>query len=111
MKEMSHGFCERCEAVTEVTYDEPQLRKWARVYMMLGIPYIPLSPIIGSDWAVMLPLTMLYLLGFGPALGILREPPKCDDCGAAVSLASAPELAANDSQTISSQTLSQELAA
>ena len=33
---------------------------------------------------VMLPLLMVYIIGFGPALRVIREPPKCDDCGAVV---------------------------
>ena len=83
MNEM-RGYCERCEDEVETAHDDPQLRRWVKGYFYLGLPFIPLSPIIGSDYVVMLPLTMLYLLGFGPALGIIREPPKCDDCGAAV---------------------------
>ena len=76
--------CERCEDAVEASYDEPKLRRWAKVYFMLGLPFIPLTPIIGSDYVVMLPLTMLYIIGFGPALSIIREPPKCEACGAVV---------------------------
>ena len=78
-------FCERCDEMVEAAYDEPRFRKWVKGYFCLGIPFIPAMPIIGSDMFVMIPLTLLYLLGFGPALGILREPPKCGVCGAAVS--------------------------
>lgn len=78
------GFCTRCDDVVEVEYEEPKLRRWAKGYFLLGLPFIPAMPIIGSDFIVMLPLTMIYVIGFGPALGIIREPPNCCDCGAAV---------------------------
>jgi hypothetical protein len=77
--------CLRCDCVVDAEYDQPQLRRWVRFYPWLGVPFIPLSPIIGSDYVVMLPLTMFYLVGLGPALGFLREPPKCCTCGAVVS--------------------------
>lgn len=78
------GHCERCEAEVETAYDEPQLRKWVKGYFFLGVPFIPAIPIIGSDFVVMLPMLMVYVIGFGPALGVLREPAKCCECGAAV---------------------------
>jgi len=76
--------CPRCEREVEAEYDDPQLRKWVKGYFWLGVPFIPLTPIIGSDYVVMLPLTMLYILGFGPAYGIVKEPPKCLECGCVV---------------------------
>ena len=76
--------CVRCDEEVEARYEDPGLRRWVRFYPWLGVPFIPLSPIIGSDFGVMLPLTMVYLIGLGPALGFLREPPKCTACGAAV---------------------------
>jgi hypothetical protein len=76
--------CERCEVEVEAVYDEPKLRRWVKGYFLLGVPFIPLLPIIGSDFAVMLPMLMIYVIGFGPALGVIREPAKCSDCGAAV---------------------------
>ena len=76
--------CARCEREVEAEYDDPQLRRWVKGYFWLGVPFIPLSPIIGADYVVMLPLTMIYVLGFGPALGVIREPPKCCECGAVV---------------------------
>lgn len=76
--------CERCQCEVEAAYDEPELRRWVKYYFWIGVPFIPLSPIIGADYVVMLPLTMIYILGFGPAWGILKEPPKCIECGAAV---------------------------
>lgn len=76
--------CERCEVEVDATYDEPQLRRWVKGYFFLGVPFIPALPIIGSDYVVMLPLLMFYVIGVGPALQVLREPPKCNTCGAAV---------------------------
>lgn len=76
--------CERCEVEVDAAYDEPQLRRWVKGYFFLGVPFIPALPIIGSDYVVMLPLLMFYVIGVGPALAILREPPKCKTCGAAV---------------------------
>ena len=80
-----HRYCERCECEVEAAYDEPELRRWVKGYFYLGVPFIPALGIIGSDYVVMLPSLMVYLIGFGPALGMLREPPKCCECGAAVS--------------------------
>lgn len=79
-----HRYCERCERTTEAEYDDPEFRTWAKRYFWLGVPFIPLAPIIGADYVVMLPMTMLYLLGFGPASAVVKEPPKCCECGAAV---------------------------
>lgn len=77
-------YCRRCEREVEATYSQPRLRRVARAYFFLGVPFIPFLPIIGSDFAVMLPLTMLYLLGIGPARRILGEAASCDECGADV---------------------------
>lgn len=77
--------CERCKCEVDAAYDDPELRRWVKFYFWLGVPFIPALPIIGSDWAVMLPMTMVYVVGFGPAYGIIKEPPKCIECGAAVS--------------------------
>jgi hypothetical protein len=76
--------CERCEVEVDAAYDEPQLRRWVKGYFLLGVPFIPLLGIIGADFAVMLPMLMVYVIGFGPALGVIREPPKCCACGAVV---------------------------
>ncbi|MCA9635931.1 MAG: hypothetical protein KC420_07880 [Myxococcales bacterium] len=78
------AYCSRCERETSASHNNPGLRRWARIYFFLGMPFIPLIPIIGSDFAVMLPLTMVYLLGMGPALRVIREPASCDTCGADV---------------------------
>jgi hypothetical protein len=83
------GYCERCEVEVETEYDDPKLRRWVKGYFFLGLPFIPLTPIIFSEITVMLPMFMVYVIGFGPALGVLREPAKCCECGAAVDRASA----------------------
>jgi hypothetical protein len=77
--------CARCEREVDAAYDEPKLRRWVKFYFLLGVPFIPAIPIIGSDFAVMLPMLMVYVVGFGPAWGLIKEPPKCEECGAAVS--------------------------
>jgi hypothetical protein len=81
------GHCERCEAEVEVEYDDPQLRRWVKGYFWLGVPFIPLTPIIFSEISVLLPMFMIYTIGMGPAVGILREPALCCECGAAVTAA------------------------
>ena len=100
MRDQTHGHCERCEVQVEVAYDDAELRRWAKGYMCIGLPFIPLSPIIGADFAIMLPMAMVYLLGFGPALGIIREPPKCEECGAAVSPEASPAAASEPSSEL-----------
>ena len=77
-------YCRRCEREVTATHAQPRLRRLARVYFLIGLPFIPLIPIIGSDFAVMLPLAMVYLLGIGTARRILHEPASCDECGADV---------------------------
>jgi hypothetical protein len=77
-------YCERCDKQVEAAYEDPKLRRWVKAYFLLGLPFLPALPIIGADFMVMLPLLMLYIIGFGPALRVLREPPTCDECGAVV---------------------------
>ncbi|MCX4240350.1 hypothetical protein [Paraliomyxa miuraensis] len=77
-----HAHCERCQADVEATHRNPKARKLVRLYPLLIVPFIPALPIIASDFAVMLPLLMIYMLGAGPVIGILREPPLCNECGA-----------------------------
>ncbi len=76
--------CGRCEADVAGEYPNPRLRKLAKVYFLLPIPFVPLLPIIASDFIVMIPLTMLYLLGIGPALAWTNAKPVCPTCGAFV---------------------------
>jgi len=74
----------RCDEQVSARYPNPKLRRWVRGYFFLGVPFIPFLPIIGADFIVMLPLTMLYLIGLGPALSIVRTAASCDQCGADV---------------------------
>lgn len=81
---MGTHHCRRCDETVEGTFENPQIRKWAKLYFLLPIPFIPLLPIIASDFAVMIPLTMLYMLGAGSALRFVTEKPQCPGCGALV---------------------------
>ena len=76
--------CSRCAATVEPEYAQPRLRKLSRYYFLLPIPFVPLLPIIASDFIVMIPLTMLYMMGVGPALGLAMQKPTCPECGAFV---------------------------
>lgn len=78
------GHCARCDRDVEAAYERPRLRRWAKVYFLLPVPFVPVFPIIASDFSVMLPLLMVYLLGIGPVLGVLRDPASCTTCGAMV---------------------------
>lgn len=76
------AHCERCEADVEATHRNPKGRKLARLYPLLIVPFIPVLPIIAADFVVMIPMLMIYMLGAGPVIAILREPPLCNECGA-----------------------------
>jgi hypothetical protein len=78
------AHCERCAAEVEASYRRPRARRLARGYPLLIVPFLPFIPIIAADYVVMIPLLMFYMVGFGQAMGILRDPPLCDDCGAIV---------------------------
>ena len=79
-----HAHCSRCDRTVHADYEHPRARKWAKVYFLLPIPFVPLLPIMMSDYAVMLPMLMVYMLGLGPVHRLLRDPALCDDCGAIV---------------------------
>lgn len=78
------AHCERCVAEVDASYRRPKARRIAKAYPLLIVPFLPVLPIIAADFAVMLPMLMIYMLGAGPVIGILRDPPVCDDCGAIV---------------------------
>ncbi len=78
------AHCERCGIEVQGIYRYPSARRWARAYLLIPIPIIPILPIMASDYVVSLPLLMLYMLGIGPVLGIIRDPPTCWECGAFV---------------------------
>ncbi|MBK8261162.1 MAG: hypothetical protein IPK80_07450 [Nannocystis sp.] len=73
-------FCRRCEREVTATYPQPVLRKVARIYFFVGLPFIPLLPFIGAEFMVLIPLTMLYLSGIGAALRVRGEAARCDEC-------------------------------
>jgi hypothetical protein len=76
------AHCERCVADVDASYRSPRARRFARWYPFLVVPFLPVLPIIAADFAVMIPMLMIYMLGLGPVMAILRDPPLCDDCGA-----------------------------
>ncbi len=53
-------------------------------YLCFPIAMIPAFPFLAADYVVSLPIMMVYMLGIGPVLGIVREPPTCSTCGALV---------------------------
>ena len=78
------AHCERCATEVDASYPRPRARRYARGYPLLIVPFLPVIPIIAADFAVMIPLLMVYMLGAGQVIAILRDPPLCDDCGAIV---------------------------
>lgn len=78
--------CERCERDVAVVYRySATMRRWWKAYFLIPpMVLIPLSPFLAGDYVVTLPIMMVYMLGFGPALSIIRDPPTCADCGALV---------------------------
>jgi hypothetical protein len=53
-------------------------------YLMIPIALLPVYPFAASDFAVSIPLMMIYMMGIGRALSIVREAPTCTDCGALI---------------------------
>lgn len=76
--------CRRCDEEVDGQHEQPKLRRLARFYFLVPIPFVPLLPIIASDFMVMIPLTMLYLMGAGAALRFVTQKPTCPVCGAFV---------------------------
>lgn len=67
-----------------------RLRKWLKAYFIIPMMLLPMLPFLAGDFAVSLPLMMAYMLGVGPALSIVRDPPLCATCGALIPAAAAP---------------------
>jgi hypothetical protein len=83
MTEPTHLHCVRCHDEVEVEYRHPRrLRRALRAYFFMPLLLVPAFPILASDYFVALPMCMLYMLGIGPALVIVRDPPVCARCGA-----------------------------
>ena len=78
------AHCRRCDRDVEGVYQHPKLRILARVYLFLWVPFVPILPIMASDYVVSLPILMLYMLGIGPILAIVQDSATCTECGANV---------------------------
>ena len=61
-----------------------KVRRWWKAYFLIPIALLPALPFLAGDFAVSLPLIMAYMIGFGPVLDIVRDPPLCATCGALV---------------------------
>jgi len=85
MVRSARKHCLRCEREVEVAYHHsPAVRRWWKIYFYVPILLLPALPFLAGDFAVSLPLMMAYMLGFGPALDIIRDPPLCATCGALI---------------------------
>lgn len=86
MAKSPRGACVRCEREVEVEYQySPFVRRWLKAYLYLpAVLLLPMLPFLAGDFAVSLPLMMLYMLGIGPALTIIKDPPTCRVCGALI---------------------------
>lgn len=76
-------YCPRCKGPT------PLVRPWAgwriaRIawFAIFGV-MLCVSPIMMSDYAVMIPTMMVILAGFGPIHGAASVEPTCRRCGLA----------------------------
>jgi hypothetical protein len=97
MAEHTYGFCTRCDREVEVEHRHPlALRRKVKLYLYMPIILVPAFPFIAWDYVIALPIFMLYMMGIGPVLMIVRDPGVCCECGALVAnehrraLASAP---------------------
>ena len=78
------AHCRRCDHEVEGVYQHPKMRLVARAYLFMWVPFLPIIPIMASDYVVSLPILMFYMLGIGPILTIIQDPPTCSECGAVV---------------------------
>ncbi|MBL8971424.1 MAG: hypothetical protein JNK56_12625 [Myxococcales bacterium] len=77
--------CLRCQHEVEVEYEHsPAMRRWWRAYFIVPILLTPTVPFLAGDYVVSLPLLMAYMLGIGPVLAVIRDPPTCAECGALI---------------------------
>jgi hypothetical protein len=85
------SHCIRCDREVEVEYKHSRrMRRLMKGYMMIPIALLPIYPFAASDFMVSLPLIMIYLMGIGPAMAILRDPATCTECGALIPKRPAP---------------------
>jgi hypothetical protein len=67
----------------ETQHHYPQwARRWLKAYLYIPVAILPAFPFLAGDFAVSLPLMMVYMLGIGPVLRVVRDPPTCSECGA-----------------------------
>lgn len=89
MSEPSHGHCLRCDCTVAIEHQHsPRLRRALKAYFYLPIALVPLFPFLAWDYVVSLPVMLLYVMGMGPALSIVRDPATCSECGAFMPAAS-----------------------
>lgn len=91
MSKPNRQRCVRCDREVEVQFQySRRLRRGMKAYLFIPIALLPVYPFAASDYVVSLPLMMLYMLGIGPALTIIRDPPTCSTCGAFIPKTSSP---------------------
>lgn len=77
--------CLRCGRDVELVYEHSAtMRRWWQAYFLVPIMLLPALPFLAGDFVVTLPLIMVYMVGMGPALSIVRSPPLCAVCGALI---------------------------
>lgn len=85
MADQTSGYCTRCDRAVEVEHRySHRTRKWVRLYLAMPLVLLPFFPILAADYVLALPMCMLYMLGIGPVLVIVRDPALCCECGALV---------------------------
>lgn len=85
MSDQTHGYCARCNHQVEVEHRySHSVRRKLKLYLYLPVLFVPFFPFLASDYIVALPTMMLYMIGIGPVLTIVRDPGVCGDCGALV---------------------------
>ena len=85
MPEPTQAHCLRCDHEVEVEHRySPRLRRALKAYFVLPVLLVPLFPFLAWDYVFSLPVMMLYVVGMGPALSIIKDPATCSVCGAYV---------------------------
>jgi len=86
MTESSRAFCARCDHEVDVEHRHSRrLRRLLKGYLLIPLLSLPAFPVLASDYVFCIPAMMLYMLGIGPVLVIVRDPPLCCECGALIS--------------------------
>lgn len=94
MADQTHGYCTRCDRQVEVEHRVAySTRRWVKYYLYMPIVLVPAFPFLAFDYVVALPICMLYMLGIGPVLMLVRDPALCCECGALVDEHARPALA------------------